>query len=52
MKQRIENHLIANPSYFKWSAQRLAAKFNCSTKTITSITKKLESVRQNYLKSL
>lgn len=52
MKQRIENHLVTNPSYFKWSAERLAAKFNCSVKTIQSITKKLEAVRQNYLQSL
>ncbi len=52
MKQRIENHLVAKPSYFKWSAERLATKFNCSVKTIRTITKRLEPLRQNYLQSL
>lgn len=52
MKQRIENHLVTNPSYFKWSDNRLATKFNCSIKTIRSIVRKLEPVRQNYLQNL
>ncbi len=52
MKQQIENHLVTNPSYFKWSEQRLANKFNCSPKTIRGIVRKLEPIRQNYLRSL
>lgn len=52
MKQTIENHLLAKPSYFKWGASRLARKFNCSEKTIISIVKKLEPFRQSYLQSL
>ena len=52
MKQHIENHLVTNPSYFKWSDKRLATKYNCSEKTIRSIVRKLEAVRQNYLRNL
>lgn len=52
MKQTIENHLVTNPSYFKWGATRLARKFNCSEKTIKSIIKKLEPFKESYLRNL
>lgn len=52
MKHQIEQHLLANPSFFKWGETRLANKYNCSVKTIRSIVKKLEPQRQNYLRSL
>lgn len=52
MKQTIQNHLVTNPSYFKWGAARLAKKFNCSEKTIRTIVKNLGPIKENYLRSL
>lgn len=52
MKQNIENHLVTNPSYFKWGASRLAKKFNCSERTIRTIVRKLEPIKENYLRSV
>lgn len=52
MKQKIMTHLILNPSYFKWGSERLANKFTCSARTIRSIVKKLDSVKENYLRNL
>ena len=51
MKQRIEQHLQSNPSYFKWSDKRLAAKFNCSVRTIRSIVRNLDAEKKAYLRS-
>lgn len=41
-----------NPSYFKWSTQRLADKYGCSIRTMTGIVKDLESRKREYLRSL
>lgn len=52
MRARIFQHLLANQSYFKWSNQRLAKKFNCGERTISTIVNKLNPVKEEYLKSL
>lgn len=49
MQSKIKQHLIDNPSYFKWGAERLAKKYNCSLRTIHSILRKNNSIRENYL---
>lgn len=52
MKQLIKNHLITNPSYFKWSNLRLAKKYNCSERTISNIVNELSTVKKEYLRNL
>lgn len=52
MKQRIKQHLSNNPSYFKWSDERLARKYGCSLITIRSIIRNLRVERENYLRNL
>ena len=52
MKAKITKHLTEKPSYLKWGAKRLAAKFGCSERTIKSITKNLTSVKSNYIASI
>lgn len=41
-----------NNSYFKWGKERLAAKFGCSVKTITTVVNELTTQKANYLRSL
>lgn len=50
--QKVKNHLIQNPSYFKWSAKAIASKFNCSERTVSNIVKSLSNEKQSYLRSL
>jgi biotin operon repressor len=52
MTQTIKTHLVNNNSYFKWGKERLAAKFGCSVKTITSVINNLKAEKVNYLRSL
>lgn len=52
MIQKIKQHLLLNPSYFKWSNGRLAEKFGCAERTISSIVKELSDNKQSYLRSL
>lgn len=52
MTTRIKNHLNANNSYFKWGKERLAEKFGCSIKTITTIVNQMKTEKMNYLRSL
>jgi hypothetical protein len=52
MKRKIEQHLLANPSFFKWGESRLAKKYGCSVRTIRYIVKKLEQQKQKYLRNL
>lgn len=52
MREKIFRHLLANNSYFKWSNQRLAKKFNCGERTISTIVNKLNPIKMEYLKSL
>lgn len=52
MIQKIKQHLLLNPSYFKWSNVRLAEKFGCAERTISSIVKELSDNKQSYLRSL
>lgn len=49
---KITNHLMENNSYFKWSTQRLAQKFNCSEKRISNIVNLLDPIKQQYLRNL
>ncbi len=52
VSNKITRHLMENNSYFKWSTTRLAEKYNCSVKTMTSILDKLEKIKRTYLKRL
>lgn len=52
LRQRISDHLTQNPSYFKWSPERLAKKYNCKPRTVSNIVKSLYSVKQDYLRNL
>ena len=52
MTQTIRTHLMNNNSYFKWGKERLAAKFGCSVKTITTVMNALKTEKVNYLRSL
>lgn len=52
MRQRIIQHLTANPSYFKWSDEKLARKYGCSMRTIRSIVRNLDYVKKEYLRNL
>ncbi len=52
MTQTITNHLINNNSYFKWGKERLAEKFGCSVKTVTTVMNALKTEKTNYLRSL
>lgn len=52
MTQTITNHLINNNSYFKWGKERLAEKFGCSVKTVTTVMNALKAEKTNYLRSL
>ena len=49
---KITQHLIENNSYFKWSNNRLANKFNCSEKRINNIVSLLTPIKQQYLQNL
>lgn len=52
MKKIIKNHLINNPSYFKWSNKRLASKYHCTEEDISNIVKKLAKKKEEYLRNL
>lgn len=51
-KFKIASHLIENNSYFKWSTERLADKYNCSEKKISNIVNLLDPIKQQYLRNL
>ena len=48
----ITEKLTQNPSYLKKGDEWLAAKFNCSPRTVRSIKNKLKNVKREYLQSL
>lgn len=50
--QKVTGHLMANPSYFKWSASTYAKKMNCSPRTVSNIVKRLDNIKQDYLRNL
>lgn len=52
MTRKIMRHLMENNSYFKWGKKRLAKKYGCSQKDITTILNKLETIKETYLKNL
>lgn len=49
---RITAHLSENPSYFKWSVQRLCKKYGCSLQLMKKILSNLSFSRLSYLESL
>ncbi len=51
-KETVMNHLKKNNSYFKWSATRIAEKFNCSVKTVDAAINELTKVKSTYLRRL
>jgi Mor family transcriptional regulator len=50
--KKIQKHLKSNPSYFKWSNERLAKKYTCSIEDISNIVKKLRKEKAEYLRNL
>lgn len=51
-KFKIATHLMENNSYFKWSNERLAEKFNCTPEKIDTVISFLQPIKEQYLKNL
>lgn len=49
---RITAHLSENPSYFKWSIERLCRKYECSKSLMKKILNDLNTFKLSYLQSL
>ena len=48
----ISAFLKAHPSYLKWGVTRLAEKFGVEEDTISTIVRRLKSVKREYIGSL